>query len=968
MPALALLALAVWPAAAAQDQALVGLPVTAVHIEIEGRRDAAEDLRNLIETRVGAPLDARQARESIAQIFAVGRFEDVRIDAARDGAGVAVTYRLMPRHPVRRVSVRGDTGIAADALRDALETRFEGLASAPSEADATAAVLVILRDEGFLGARASMRADVTHAPHETSLTFDVQAGQPAPIGTVQVEGEWPGGPGAPAGNDALLAQINARPGQPYRRSAIRDALDRAVADMRRAGHYAATASHIARPAASGGAIDLVIDADAGPIVEVRFEGDTLPRDRLDELVPIERERAVDIDLLEDATIRIVNDLRREGYWRANAIYRTAEAGGRMTVTFSITRGPRFRLGTLAIEGNRAVSSEALASFVQIAPGDIFVEQTLARGALAIRDYYRRAGFHTADVTVDVTEMPREADSAEGRMAARLIVTEGPQTFVRAVTFDGVTAIGEADLRRRLQSRAGDPYYLPLLAADRDIILRAYLDRGYQQAAVAIEPTFDAAGTGVSLRVAITEGAQTTVDRVIVVGNSRTDLQTILDELTLRPGTPLGLADIVESQRRLSALGLFRRVRLTEGSRQPGASSVDLIVTLEEAPATTISYGGGLEAVERPRAVADGGTEDKLEFEPRGFFEVTRRNIAGGNRSISLFTRLSLGKDTAPGDAARDGKGFGISQYRVVASYREPRAFRFDADLLISGSVERANRTSFSFDRQSLSADVLKRFSPAVRFNGRYSLEYTSLVDQGIAEEDRLPIDRLFPKARLSIVSGSIVRDTRNDPVDPEGGLLLAFDLDVAPRALGSEFGFVKTFGQALVFTRLPTSARIVLAGSARVGLARGFSRVVDDAQPLVLAPVEVRDMPASQRFFAGGSTTVRGFQLDRLGVPAVLNADGLSNGGNAMVVLNGEVRVPIWKDVGAVGFVDAGQVFARVGDFDIGDVRPTAGVGLRYRSPIGPLRLDVGFKLNRVTFPNRREHGSEWHFSLGQAF
>ncbi len=222
--------------------------------------------------------------------------------------------------------------------------------------------------------------------------------------------------------------------------------------------------------------------------------------------------------------------------------------------------------------------------------------------------------------------------------------------------------------------------------------------------------------------------------------------------------------------------------------------------------------------------------------------------------------------------------------------------------------------------------------------------------------------------RLSILSASVVRDTRSDPVDPEHGMLLAVDLDLAPRALGSEVGFVKTFGQALFFKRLPTLARLVLAGGARIGLARGFSRVVDQPVPLVVEQIEVREIPASQRFFAGGSNTVRGFQLDRLGVPEILNADGLSNGGNAMVVLNAELRLPIWKEVGAVAFADAGNVFGRAGDFDVTRLRPTAGVGLRYRSPIGPLRLDIGFKLNRETFPNRREHGSEWHFSLGQAF
>lgn len=951
-------------AAAAQDAGMAGQTVTAIHIEIEGRRETAPDLRVLIETRTGEPLDPRDARESIAQLYAAGRFEDVRVDAIPDvpgGAGIALVYTLQPRHPVTRVTVRGDTGIARAVLRDALETRFEGLASAPAEADAVAAVLALLRDEGFLFARATSRVEVTHDQHATELIFEVQAGPPAPIGTVQVDGIWP------ESQDALLARIDARPGQPYRRSDLRARLDDAVAALRRAGRYAASASHTSRPSEDGMRVDLVLDVDAGPIVEVRFEGDAMPRDRLDELVPIERERAVDLDLLEDSTMRIVADLRREGYWRANASYRTAEQDGRLYVTFTITRGPRYRLGTLAVDGNTAVSDEALLAFVGAAEGDTFVETPLEAGAMVIQDYYRRAGFASAQVKLDVSEAPREAGDLNARMDARLIVIEGDQSFIREVRFEGVAAFPVDDLRRRMQSRADEPFYLPFLTLDRDAILRAYLDRGYQQADVDIEPVFDEQSPGLALAVNVDEGPQTVIDRVIVVGNTRTDAQTILDELTLRQGSPLGLADIVESQRRLSALGLFRRVRIVEGPRQPGSAAVDLIVTLEEAPATTIGYGGGFEVLETLRT-RPGGPRDVTEISPRGFFEITRRNIAGGNRSLSLFTRVSLGRDDVPGDENRDGRGFGISEYRLVGTYREPRAFAFDADLQVSAGLERAIRTSFSFDRRLLGGELLKRLTPAVRLSGRYSLEYTTLVDRAIREEDRLLIDRLFPQFRLSIFSVSLTRDTRDDPVDPERGTLLAGDLDVAPRALGSEVGFVKSFGQAFYFRRLPVGPRIVFAAGARVGLARGFSRIVEEPQPVAGLEVEVRDLPASQRFFAGGSTTVRGFQLDRLGVPEILNSDGLSNGGNAMLVLNSELRLPVWKDLGAVAFIDAGNVFARVGEFDFTKLRPTAGLGLRYRSPIGPVRVDVGFKLNRETFPNRREHRSEWHFSVGHAF
>jgi outer membrane protein insertion porin family len=139
-----------------------------------------------------------------------------------------------------------------------------------------------------------------------------------------------------------------------------------------------------------------------------------------------------------------------------------------------------------------------------------------------------------------------------------------------------------------------------------------------------------------------------------------------------------------------------------------------------------------------------------------------------------------------------------------------------------------------------------------------------------------------------------------------------------------------------------------------------------DGQPVVEV---VSDLPASERFFAGGDTSVRGYALDRLGTPETIDRNGFPRGGNAVMILNAELRVPIVGGFGAVGFMDAGNVFNRVSDFDFGEIKPTAGMGLRYLSPIGPLRVDLGFKLDRGRLPTgEQERLTELHISLGQAF
>jgi outer membrane translocation and assembly module TamA len=131
----------------------------------------------------------------------------------------------------------------------------------------------------------------------------------------------------------------------------------------------------------------------------------------------------------------------------------------------------------------------------------------------------------------------------------------------------------------------------------------------------------------------------------------------------------------------------------------------------------------------------------------------------------------------------------------------------------------------------------------------------------------------------------------------------------------------------------------------------------------------VSDLPASERFFTGGDTTVRGFSLDQLGTPDTLDdRTGFPLGGNGVIVLNAELRVPVWRDLGIAAFMDGGNVFRRAADISLDDIRGAAGIGLRYRSPIGPLRLDLGFKLDRRVLPNGQlERPRALHISLGQA-
>jgi len=433
---------------------------------------------------------------------------------------------------------------------------------------------------------------------------------------------------------------------------------------------------------------------------------------------------------------------------------------------------------------------------------------------------------------------------------------------------------------------------------------------------------------------------------------------------------------------LAATGLFRRVRVSELPRT-GSNRRDVLIDVEEAPATTISYGGGLEVGRIAEDDADGQAADYLDVAPRGFFDISRRNLWGKNRSITVFARVTLRKaedEEGPGPGA--GASYGFNDYRGLFTFREPRAFGTTGDAQFTAFVEQGLRSSFDFNRKGVTSDYAKRFG-GLTATGRYTFDYTKLFNEEIAPEDQLLIDRLFPQVRLSKVFASLLRDSRDDALDPQRGAVMGLDGSVAAKILGSEVGFVKTFAQAFMYRRLPGRGFVVAAG-ARLGVAVGFAELLpivdeiaagrpagvaqDEAGDAALSTV-IRDLPASERFFAGGDTTVRGFALDRLGSPETLDPQGFPQGGNGMVVFNLEARAPYWKNLQFVWFTDAGNVFKLASDIRLDEMRFTSGVGFRYRSPIGPLRVDWGFKLStQLLSTGGRERSNVLHISLGQAF
>ncbi len=791
------------PAVEAAVDDYIGKPIASVRLLVEGRETTDASLVRVIETRVGQPLAMSAVRDTITHLFSLGRFDDVRVDATVvDASRVALRYELSPIHSITRIAFAGKLnlpGVDTGQLRKAVVDRYGASPPIGRAAAAAAVVADLLRERGYLHAEIQPRVDILHAPDRATLVFTIAAGARTAIASIDIVGS------PTVASADLLHRLGLARGAPYQRDALNERIDRYVAERRKAGYYEAKV--VATPSFADGdrLANLTLTVMPGPHVRIVFRGDPLPADQRAELVPIEREGSVDEDLLEDSTNRIVDRLRGQGYRNAVAPHSRVESGGELLITFDVKRGPEYRVGRVEISGNRSVPSADFEPALRLRAGEPFSESRLDADLLTIQDLYRRRGFAAAKAQPAEEPQPAEPGAPFVSLRVGIVINEGPRTLVSAVRIQGNASLPETTLKEGLGLQSGRPYLDAQLALDRDAIQAQYLNRGYPNAVVEANPNFSADRTSAEPVFTVQEGPRIVVDHVLIVGNVRTSAETIERELRIKSGDPLSEAAKIEGRQRLATLGLFRRIQIAELALGDEGRR-DLIVTVEESPPTTIEVGGGVEG--RVRVVPDnqGVATERFEIAPRGSFLVARRNLFGKNRSVSLFTSVSIPLFKEPvfgeqGTLINDQ--LAVPEYRVIGTYREPRVFNTAANAAVTGTFEQQARSSFNFARRAASAEIERRVKGQVRLSASYQIQRTIVFDDNVSPADQLLVDRLFPQVRLSSVSSSAIRDTRDDLVDPGAGEYLSANIQLAGRNIGSEVGLAKTYLRAQLFRTLP---------------------------------------------------------------------------------------------------------------------------------------------------------------------
>jgi outer membrane protein insertion porin family len=851
---------------------------------------AAEDRERLaryVLLRPGGPLDPEAIRRTVELLHATGAFRDVVVETSEGPDGLQVQVRPLPAPRLSRLERRGDAVLTPKELRRVTRLRFgEALWPARLERAAQDAG-VALSERGYLEGRVTI--EVVGEGAAAVAVVGVHAGPRARVGSTRLLGL------SSELAHAAQQQLRPRRGEVWSRARADEAAAEVVRLLRSAGRWRARASVLIAYDPSTAKVDVTFEVAPGPRCAVAFEGSALPGDLKREVEKRLIEGGLAADALEAAADRIETELRARGHRNALVAQRE-EIGNDAVTVYEVAAGPLSQVASL-----RVVGWDGPLPAFETRAGLPVRDASLEADARALTAALEEQGYSEARVEAELSD-------AGGSVPVTFRVRPGPRTLVSAVEVLSPVASIEV---KTLRLRSAAAYRVRDVARDKATLLAAYRDAGYPQARVEPEIEFAEDRTSARILLRVEPGPFAVVEELVVAGLDTTNERVVLREMALRAGEPLGLANVLESQRRLQALGAFERVSIRELDASE-ASRRTLIVTADEASRTAVSYGVGYAERDLFRASA----------------EVTRRNLWGMDRSLSTFARVSF-------------RGS-----RLFTTYREPRLFDRRQELFLTGFREEEDRPSFDFLRFG---GLVQTAQPVgARFNVilRYAYQKTDTFNVQVPLSD---IDREFQSSTFSGPSASLVLDTRSDPLDPRDGAFVGADLSLSHGLLGGD-SFVKGFLQASAYR--PLRSRLTLALSGRLGLSRTFG----DEPPR---------LPLPDRFFAGGDYSLRGYEVDTAG-PLERTPQGalVPTGGNGLVFGGAELRVDASRHIALAAFSEAANVYPLVRNLDLRELRYVAGLGLRYRSALGPLRLDWGYKLNR----RPGEKAYDIHFTVGHAF
>lgn len=934
---------------AAQSSAFEGRTVDSVKIQAEGplNKITEADIFKLIGIKEGEPYSASKVALSLRRLHSSGVFFDIQVRAAPSGSGVDLTFLLYRKYLIRNLHFAKDPELAERDLRRAVQTREGEPYSEERLQQAVTQLEAYYSANGYYTATIDLEPETDMEKAEVHVDFNINADNQARVGELQFDIE---GPTTVAEATKIF---DLRAGKRYTDQKTEEGLQR-LRD-----HFALKGFLDADIELKDRALDrrtnrvrLDVQLHLKEPTEILIEGYQLSDEEKLAHMPMYRERSSDPVFLQESADNLAYVLQRKGYFQANVRFTSAEAEENQArkISFQVTAGPRYSLSDIDFEGNSAIPSRELKAALEVQESSLFsrghfTDSLVRDDAERIRQAYYRRGY--LDAKIETELIPRGGDHLD----LTFKVDEGLQYRIRRLTISGNRAFSEEHIRALLRSQPS-LYYSPAhVTEDRVIIVNLYENEGYRDVQFRSDIEVDAAVREVDIQYSISEGTQYWVEDVIVTGNIVTRQKVIFRELQLEAGKPLALDRSLQSESDLYNLGVFNQVNLQSPSVFFDSAKRTLIVNVEEAKRRTLLYGAGFDTEDGPR-----GT---LGFSSSNFMGMAR--ILGVGLRLGRFLQRGNISYTMP-------RPLGLRLPTIVTIFAQKELHH---DVTAGEDVFRVRGKPFDSFRLTGLIQSEQRLNRRTSLFYRYNFERVTLSNLagGLTEDD---IRREERPIRLSSVSTSFLNDSRDDAIEPTSGTFASGDVTFTTPFLGSQVQFGRVFVQGQYYQRLLEDNLVVFASSLRVGVIQPFGGL---KTPLGSSGNPV---PISQRFFAGGSTTLRGFRLDAAGPlrEAVLTTkEGkkeqafVPTGGNALLIGNLEIRFPLYRFVRGVVFYDAGNVFSNVSSIRLDKISHTVGFGFRVGTPVGAVRLDVGYNLHPgFELPGLKRNRRNFFFTIGQTF
>jgi outer membrane protein assembly factor BamA len=937
-------------------------------IEVAGRPDQTYDkLKNVISIQPGEPLRKEDLDSSIAELEKQTNASNITLDIEPQTDGIDITFVLEPAIYVGMYQFPG-------ALGRYDYSRLLQVADYPNQApysnadvrNAEDALSHFFQQDGYFESEVHAET-VIDSPHSlVNVLFNTTLGRRAKIGEIHLEG-------ASADETAYLNKklrsIRARmrasalkPGMTFSRFRLQNAtryLESALTDQNYAAGSVQLVSAEYDPATNRA--DVTFHVTTGPVVKVQTTGTKLSKRKIRSLVPIYDANSIDTDLINEGGRSIQLYFQNKGYFDVQVVTKINGTDSARLITYDIAKNEKHKVEAVSFAGNKFYSDKELQAQVPVQKAHFFshgkyTDKMVRTGMKNLEAVYQSAGY--SDVKV-VPKIRREG----GNIAVAYDITEGQRDFVHDLRIEGNTTVSEADLTPEgMKLGPGKPYSQKLVDQDRSQIIARYLSRGY------LSPAFTATATTLkgekhqlSVVYKITEGPQVKIAEIITVGRQQSQPKLIDRQLPFHSGDPMSQNEMMKSETQLYNLEVFDWAEVDPKAPVTDATKDDdVVVKVHERKRNSIQYGFGFEVINRGGSVPSGTvlvpgippvglpnnfkTSQQTFWGPRGLFEYTRRNVRGRAESYTVTAY-----------AAR------LDQ-RAAFTYTNPYFHWTMWKGSAQASFERNAENPIFTARLGNIGYQLERALNAKKTSHlffRYNFQVTRISNLLIPE--LVPPNQL--NVRLSTLSASYIHDTRDNVLDAHRGWYNSAEFGVNPSWLGSNFSFAKFLGQIAHYKDIGHG--IVWANSLRVGLEEAYAG---------------SEVPVSQKFFTGGASTLRGFPLNGAGPQETIPACGnpadpstcvkitVPQGGNELLLINSELRFPlnaIKQGLGIVAFYDGGNVFPSVGFHDFTALYTNSvGLGLRYATPIGPVRVDVGHNLNPV--PGIKS--TQYFITIGQAF